>query len=120
MLNHPDAQRTRMACQGLYAALIVSLIVTSFWPGPEADVSLALILTVKLLPLLPFIPAVYQGHNRGLIWLSFVLIFYFTQFTVDVWLSQGEVAPVINAALSLLLFSVAMIHLKVNRRTRSQ
>ena len=49
------------------------------------------------------------------IWMSFVLIFYFTQAVVSAWLSEGAPMPVVMAVLSGSLFTVAMVHLKVNR-----
>ena len=72
-------------------------------------------LAVKLVPLLPFAVTVFRGHNRGYIWMSFVVIFYFTQAVVSAWLSEGAPGPVILTVLTFLLFTVAMIHLKVNR-----
>jgi hypothetical protein len=44
-----------------------------------------------------------------------VVIFYFTQAVVSAWLSEGAPGPVILVTLTLLLFTMAMVHLKVNR-----
>jgi len=82
-------------------------------------VSVPLMLAVKLLPLLPFAVLVFRGHNRGYIWMAFVVIFYFTQAVVSAWLSEGAIGPVILTVLTFLLFTVAMIHLKVNRPVAS-
>jgi len=43
------------------------------------------------------------------------VIFYFTQAVVSSWLSQGAPGPVILMTLTFLLFTMALIHLKVNR-----
>ncbi|TBW54501.1 DUF2069 domain-containing protein [Marinobacter halodurans] len=115
MLHSARARHTRLLCQVLYGLLLALLVLTTFWPAPDPALSLPLVLTVKLVPLLLFIPIVIRGDNRGLIWLSFVLIFYFTQFTVSAWLTQGAVVPSINALVTLLLFVSAMVHLKTNR-----
>ncbi|WP_111496685.1 MULTISPECIES: DUF2069 domain-containing protein [Marinobacter] len=115
MLQSPRARLSRHVCQWLFAALLVMLVATTFYPAPDPAISLPLILSVKLLPLVFFTPAVWRGHNRGLIWLAFVLIFYFTQFVVGSWLSQGALAPVLGATLTLALFVSAMVHLKLNR-----
>lgn len=115
MLHTEKARPTRMLCQVLYAALVVLLVITTFWPAPDLDISLPLILSVKLVPLLLFIPIVISGGNRGLIWLSFVLIFYFTQFVVNAWLTEGDTGAVTVALVTLLLFVSAMVHLKINR-----
>ncbi|HCW90102.1 MAG TPA: DUF2069 domain-containing protein [Marinobacter sp.] len=115
MLHTPNARMTNRLTIALYLATLVTLTVTTFWPAQVEGVSVLLMLSVKLLPLLAFIIPVFRGHNRGYIWLSFVVIFYFTQYTVSAWLSEGAAAPLILAILTFLLFTVAMIHLKVNR-----
>lgn len=115
MLYSEKAKTTRTLAAGLYILLLVLLAVTTFWPDPVQGVSVPLMLAVKLLPLLPFVWVVFRGHNRGYIWMSFVLIFYFTQAVVNAWLSEGDPVPVIMAVLSVSLFTVAMVHLKVNR-----
>lgn len=116
MLNNPKARTTARLTSALYLAVLVTLLVTTFYPAPVAGVSIALMLSVKLLPLLPFAVLVFRGHNRGYIWMSFVLIFYFTQAVVSAWLSEGAIGPVVLTVLTFLLFTVAMVHLKVNRR----
>lgn len=115
MLHNPKAKLTARLILGLYVATLVGLVVTTFYPSQVEDVSLALILSVKLIPLLLFAVPVFKADNRGLIWLSFVVIFYFTQYVVSAWLSEGAVAPLILAVLTFLLFTVAMFHLKLNR-----
>lgn len=116
MLHNSGAKTTRAICQSLYVTLLVILVVTTFWPDPpDPQVSLTLIMSIKLIPLLIFLPVLISGDNRGLIWLSFVIIFYFTQFVVGAWLSEGEPGVTANAVVALLLFVFAMVHLKINR-----
>ncbi|WP_100640456.1 DUF2069 domain-containing protein [Marinobacter salexigens] len=115
MLHNPKARQTAKATQLLYLAVLATLLITTFYPAPVAGVSIALILSVKLIPLLALIVPVFRGNNRGYIWLAFVVIFYFTQAVVSSWLSQGAPAPVVLMILTLLLFIMAMVHLKVNR-----
>ncbi|MAA63536.1 MAG: hypothetical protein CL581_01980 [Alteromonadaceae bacterium] len=115
MLHSARARTTRLICQVLYLGLIAMLLATTFWPAPDPALSLPLILSIKLVPLLIFIPVILNGNNRGMIWLSFVLIFYFTQFVVNAWLSEGEIAATVSAIIALLLFVSAMFHLKLNR-----
>lgn len=115
MLHNDKAKTTARLTTGLYLAVLATLVLTTFYPAPVEGVSIALMLSVKLLPLLAFVVPVFRGHNRGYIWMSFVLIFYFTQAVVSAWLSEGAIGPVIMTALTFLLFTVAMIHLKVNR-----
>lgn len=115
MLYADKARLTRNLTATLYCLVLVLLVITTFYPPLPDGVSVPLILAVKLVPLLPFAPVVFRGHNRGYIWLSFVVIFYFTQAVVTAWLSEGDALPVLMALLTFLLFTVAMVHLKTNR-----
>ncbi|WP_372964099.1 DUF2069 domain-containing protein [Marinobacter sp.] len=115
MLHNDKAKTTARLTSGLYLAVLATLVLTTFYPAPVEGVSIALILTVKLLPLLAFVVPVFRGHNRGYIWMSFVLIFYFMQAVVSAWLSEGAVGPMVMTILTALLFTMAMVHLKVNR-----
>jgi len=115
MLRNEKARTTARLTFVLYLATLVTLVATTFLPEPVEGVSVSLILAVKLIPLLPFVILVFRGHNRGYIWLSFVVIFYFTQAVVSTWLSEGAPGPVILTLLTFALFTSAMVHLKVNR-----
>lgn len=115
MLHNPKARITARLTIGLYIAVLATLLITTFYPTQVEGVSVPLMLTVKLLPLLAFAVPVFRGHNRGYIWMAFVVIFYFTQAVVSAWLSEGAAAPLILTILTFLLFTVAMVHLKVNR-----
>ena len=115
MLHNPKARITARLTILLYLATLAALLVSTFYPVQVEGVSVTLMLSVKLVPLLAFAVPVFRGHNRGYIWLSFVVIFYFTQYVVSSWLSEGAITPLIIAALTFLLFTVAMVHLKVNR-----
>lgn len=115
MLHNPKARHTARVTQFLYLAVLATLLITTFYPAPIEGVSITLMLSVKLIPLLALVVPVFRGNNRGYIWLAFVVIFYFTQAVVSAWLSQGAPGPVILTALNFLLFTMAMVHLKVNR-----
>ena len=115
MLHNPKARITARLTILLYLATLAALLVSTFSPVQVEGVSVTLMLSVKLVPLLAFAVPVFRGHNRGYIWLSFVVIFYFTQYVVSSWLSEGAITPLIIAVLTFLLFTVAMVHLKVNR-----
>ena len=115
MLHNPKARITARLTILLYLATLAALLVSTFYPVQVEGVSVTLMLSVKLVPLLSFAVPVFRGHNRGYIWLSFVVIFYFTQYVVSSWLSEGAITPLIIAVLTFLLFTVAMVHLKVNR-----
>ncbi|MFO7529754.1 MAG: DUF2069 domain-containing protein [Marinobacter sp.] len=115
MLHNAKAKQTARLTILLYLSVLATLIATTFFPAPVEGVSVTLMLAVKLVPLLAFAVPVFRGHNRGYIWMAFVVIFYFTQAVVSAWLSEGAPGPVLLTVLTLLLFVVAMVHLKVNR-----
>jgi uncharacterized membrane protein len=115
MLYNPKAQLTARLVIGLYVITLATLVITTFYPVQIAGVSVPLMLSIKLIPLLLFVVPVLRADNRGLIWMSFVIIFYFIRYVVSAWLSEGAAAPVTLAILSFLLFSAAMFHLKLNR-----
>lgn len=115
MLYNPKAKLTARLIIGLYLIILAALTVTTFYPVRVENVSVALILSVKLIPLLLFAVPVFRADNRGIIWMSFVVIFYFTQYVVSAWLSEGDLVPVTLAVLTFLLFSISMFHLKLNR-----
>lgn len=115
MLHNPKAKLTARIIIVLYVTTLATLAITTFYPVQVEDVSVTLMLSVKLIPLLLFAVPVFRADNRGLIWMSFVVIFYFTQYVVSAWLTEGALAPMILATLSFLLFTVAMFHLKLNR-----
>jgi len=115
MLHNEKAKTTARLTTVLYLAVLAGLLLTTFYPAPVEGVSIPLMLSVKLVPLLAFAVPVFRGHNRGYIWMAFVVIFYFTQAVVSAWLSEGAAGPMMMTILTLLLFVVAMVHLKVNR-----
>ena len=86
MLHNPKARITARLTILLYLATLAALLVSTFYPTQVEGVSVTLMLSVKLVPLLAFAVPVFRGHNRGYIWLSFVVIFYFTQYVVSSWL----------------------------------
>ncbi|MCG2581643.1 MAG: DUF2069 domain-containing protein [Marinobacter sp.] len=120
MLHNPKARITARLTIALYIGVLATLLITTFYPAQVEGVSVPLMLSVKLIPLLAFAVPVFRGHNKGYIWLAFVVIFYFTQAVVSAWLSEGAAAPVVLTILTFLLFTVAMVHLKVNRPIPSQ
>ncbi|MGM0774300.1 DUF2069 domain-containing protein [Marinobacter sp.] len=116
MLHNPKARITARLTIALYLATLAALVITTFYPVQTEGVSVTLMLSIKLIPLLAFAVPVFRGSNRGYIWVSFVVIFYFTRYVVSAWLSEGAIAPIILTVLTFLLFTVAMVHLKVNRK----
>lgn len=116
MIRNARALMTRNAVIGVYGALLLVLAVTTFWPAPVPDASPWPILAVKLLPLLVFASGVLRGHNRTLIWMSFVVLVYFTLAVMEAWVRHGDWPHVTVVVLSLLLFVLALCHIRLNRQ----
>jgi len=96
-----------------YFALLVMLVFSSFVPGPPEGVSLWLVLTVKLVPLLIVLPGLLLNKLRSYMWLCFIVLFYFIRAFVDAFM-QDESMWFDSAltALTVLLFVAAMYFVK--------
>jgi len=116
MIRNPRARLTRNSVVAAYSALLLILAVTTFWPAPVPNASPWPILAVKLLPLLVFAPGVFRGNNRTLIWMSFVVLVYFTLAVMEAWIRHGDWPHVVVVTLSLLLFVLALCHIRLNRQ----
>lgn len=116
MIHNPRARLTRAGLVAVYALLLGLLTLTTFWPAPVAGASPWPILAVKLVPLLVFLPGLVRGHNRTLIWMSFVLLVYFTLSFMAAWSGRGDWPHWSLAGVSLLLFMLALCHIRLNRQ----
>jgi uncharacterized membrane protein len=91
------------------------MIITSL-PGqiPQGS-SAALILLVKLLPLLIVLPGLIRDQLRAYIWLCFIILFYFTQSVVESFLSLGSLSDLFITLLTIIIFIAAMLYIKWER-----
>ncbi|WP_097460258.1 DUF2069 domain-containing protein [Mangrovitalea sediminis] len=116
MLHTAKARVTRVLTVLVYALLLAWLVLTTFWPAPVAGASAGSLLAVKLIPLLIFLPGVWRGQNRTLIWMSFVLLFYFLAGFMSAWVHHGHWRDSMVAAMSALLFVLSLCHIRLNRQ----
>lgn len=65
MIKNEKAKTTARLTIALYLAVLATLLVTTFYPAPVEGVSIPLMLTVKLLPLLAFAVPVFRGTIAG-------------------------------------------------------
>ncbi|WP_087462544.1 DUF2069 domain-containing protein [Oleiphilus messinensis] len=91
-----------------YIGLLVLLVLTSF----DAEISLALVLSIKLVPLLIFIPGLLKKNFKAHIWLCFVILLYFTQYSVRAYLTQGDWEPVLMTLFSVTTFIGSMMYVR--------
>src|SRR5690554_2381558 len=64
---------------------------------------------VQSLPLLLFVPGLLKHYYRTYSWLCFVLLFYFTAFTVDAMSPLRDWADYLGVSLSVIMFISAML-----------
>ena|SRR5690606_28184940 len=103
-----------------YLLLILLLVVTTFVFPPPAETSLALVLGVKLVPLLILLPGLLKASDRAHIWLCFVVLLYFTQTVLDVTASQGAWLYILMCGLTLALFVSSMMHVHWIKKAAKQ
>jgi len=100
-----------------YALILAILIVTTFQFPPPEGTSLALVLSIKLLPLLILLPGMLKGTLRPYIWLCFVLLLYFTQAVLYVTQTDGYWLYNLLCALIILVFLTAMMHVHWSKKS---
>lgn len=96
----------------LYLAILALLILTTFWPEPVEGASVALMLTIKLVPLLLLMPGLLKGRNKTYQWLCFVILIYFTDGILRAYLSGFEWPPTLMAGLTTALFVTAIVKIR--------
>ncbi|WP_369601809.1 DUF2069 domain-containing protein [Hahella sp. SMD15-11] len=93
----------------LYAFLLILYLAAVVLESQSTGQSPLLPATIKLLPLLAFMPGLIRRNIRAYVWLCFVLCLYFIDAVSDAAL---EILPVLNTVIAVLLgllFSVLTI-----------
>lgn len=106
------AKNLTLSC---YVLLVVLMIVTSLPAFIPANSSVAVILSIKLVPLLILLPGLLLDTLRSYIWLCFIILFYFTQAVVETFLSSGAGLDWLITVLTVIIFNAAMLHIKWER-----
>ena len=105
----PLAHWIALAC---FLGLIGVLTLTTFWPEPVEDASRLVILCVKLIPLLIFVPGLVRARNTTYIWACFMMMIYFIPLSISAYLNNWPVSAVTLLGLNLGFFVAAMFKLK--------
>lgn len=100
----------------LYFILLGVLTLTTFWPDPVEGASKLLMLTIKLVPLLLVLPGVLKAGNKAYIWLSFILMIYFTDASMRAYLTEWSTMPVIVMSLTVLLFLTSLYKIRAPKQ----
>lgn len=96
----------------LYFCILALLVLTTFWPDPVEGASVWVLLAVKLVPLLLFLPGVLRARSKTYQWLCFVILIYFTDATMRAYLSGFAWPPTLMAVLSAGLFIAAIVRIR--------
>jgi len=98
-----------------YFALLVLLILSVIFTSVSAEVSRILMYSVKLIPLLIVLPGLLSKSPRAHIWLCFIVLFYFIQSVVNVWLSHGRPLDVLENITIVSIFISSMMFVRWSR-----
>jgi len=98
-----------------YSVLMAMLALTTFWPDPVEGASPLVILSVKLVPLLIFLPGLIRARNTTYILVCMVLTLYFTQLSVSAYLHEWPWDTTTVMGLTAVFFTTAMAKLRKDR-----
>jgi uncharacterized membrane protein len=98
-----------------YVGLFILMVASVISSNAPAEVSRLLMYSIKLIPLIIFIPGMLKMSPRTHVWLCFVVLFYFTQSVVNVWLSHWHWFDVLNCLMTISLFSGSMMYVHWHR-----
>ncbi|MDX1587453.1 MAG: DUF2069 domain-containing protein [Oleiphilaceae bacterium] len=112
--NYRDLPPSHWASLGLYVTLIALMIMTTFWPDPVEGASPVVMLSIKLFPLVVFLPGLVVARNTTYIWTCFVVLVYFMQASVNAYLQEWAWVPTIVMVVCCLYFATAMMKLKAD------
>ncbi len=95
-----------------YISLFILMIASVIYSDVPAEASRLLMYSVKLIPLIIFIPGLLKMSPRTHIWICFVVLLYFIQSVVNAWLSQGNLFDLVTCATTVSLFISSMMFVR--------
>lgn len=112
-LDHLTAQARRLVLCS-YAALLALM----FYRGivVQSDLTSLVPMVAFVLPLVLFLPSIIGRRPRGHAWLAFVSLLYFTQGVMVATLPGQGLRGVLEALVSLLLFTGCMGYARFRSR----
>ena len=120
MQNSPTPPKlirhSRIVVLILYYGLLVNLTVANlFMKSVHAEPNITVWL-IQLVPLLLFIRGITRHHPRIHAWLSFVILFYFTQAVLLAFSPEARVAGLFQTALCSALFIALVTYIHSYRK----
>lgn len=95
-----------------YAILLILMVTSTLLSTLPEEASRGLMLAVKCLPLIIFLPGLLKGSLRTHMWLCFVVLFYFTRAVVDAFLTEGALLESLTTAITVTLFIASMMYVR--------
>lgn len=114
-LDHLTAQTRRLVLSS-YTALLALMIYRGI--VVQSDLTSLGPLVAFVLPLVLFLPSIVGRRPRGHAWLAFVSLLYFTQGVMVATLPGQGLRGILEALVSLLLFTGCMGYARFRSRQR--
>ncbi len=108
-------------CRGLYVLLLIWIPLSGAITAPNnvSALTVALVYTAASIPLLFFIGTMRRGDARKMVWLGFVLLFYATFASIDIFRPglDGQMAMA-KLAIEMSLFVISLRYVKAKRASQ--
>lgn len=110
-------EQSRRAVLWTYSALLGVLTLYSLLQiaGGGNITAILVLLIIKTVPLLIFIPGLRSRRLRTYAWLSFVVLLYFVQSVQTAFIADARLYGVILTVLLTVLFCALVIHIRSYR-----
>ena len=105
------ALRKTILC--LFSALLVLIFFKNFSVLNDLGVLLfCIIYLIQIIPLLLFLPGLYQPRLRSYAWLSFVILLYFMRGTLTAFETKTRLIGLTEVVICTLLFCCIVIFIR--------
>jgi uncharacterized membrane protein len=109
------ADKSRLARQTIrvcYLLMLAILVVTSLPGFAHSNAPVWFLVAIRTVPLLIFAYGLFRDNLRTYAWLSFVLLFYFTQAVVNIFTDLNYYLSIIMVIITVTLFLSAMFYIR--------
>ena len=115
----PTTRATKLSYRCIvvsYYALLVLFLINSLSALDQFSPAIPVIWLLQSAPLLGFSPAIHRKNAKQLIWLSLVVLLYFTHGVIVAFDPARRIAGTAELGLSVLLFCALLIYLRVAQK----
>jgi uncharacterized membrane protein len=96
--------------------MICTFLFTNFFLAEYPGSVRYILSAVQILPLLIFIPGLKQDSHRTHTWICFVMLFYFTVYTVEVMSPTRIITDVMILTYTVVIFISSMMFIRWKKR----